>query len=142
MLLNLTLAKINQLHTVRRVSIMRLELYEFSSPALCVEECEDSFPRHCYSHIKGLVSSSVQWIVSEYIMKVPGSLVNGREVRIKTLLGWQAALKQLLYLDELLQALAAFCVAARMEESTSLCMSSGKIAPTAQTKYCSQRDQR
>lgn len=31
--------------------------------------------------LKGLVSSSVRWIVSEYIMKVPESLVNVWEVR-------------------------------------------------------------
>lgn len=31
--------------------------------------------------LKGLVSSSVHWIVSEYIMKVPESLVNVWEVR-------------------------------------------------------------
>ncbi len=46
----------------------------FPSPALVSRSVKILSPRHCYSHIKGLVSSSVQWIVSEYIMKVPGSL--------------------------------------------------------------------
>lgn len=53
----------------------------FSSVHLQLSESEDPLLRHSYRHIKGLVSSSAHSIVSEYIMKVPGSLVNGREVR-------------------------------------------------------------